>query len=1225
MKVFSEDNALQLAESLLKNDKEIKEKLESKIPDLSEYITKDTLKNYAQKTHTHDEYLTEHQDLSSYVLKSEIPNLDGYAKTEDIPTDIATQEYVMSKINEAQLSSGGGIISIPDEYVTETEMAEAISTALGGDVVIDTRTLSSISATKIKTTYDVDDEINLNDVVVTANYSDGSNSTVSNWTSNINDINTFVDGYKKLEISYYHNGITKTTSIPLKVNFSNTADNIQYAYNIARTGKMTNGTAVIKLTSKLLKRSVVNIRMKVKVIVNRNNNSGYTTIGFGGYNVWGANAVGSKLLNPYQIGEFELEINSERTYSNKNLVPNDTTIMSVYNNGNTKVDADFEILDYSISVTQEAPLIVESISATKTNTRYIIGEDVTMDDVVVTALMSDDTTKTITNYETELDVTNLDDYGKTPLSIVYTENEITNTTTVTLRMYRPFLTEAQEFRDITNFELHDELGLGINIGNCMDSKGKSTDSPDDCGYDWYPNQETLWGQPEIIRQNFIDIREKGFNTVRVPITWSYNSGILEDGNRHISKYWLARANEVVQIGLEEGLYIMINMHHEQPFIYTGVSDKLLENVLKNVKDMWTEIAETFKHYNEKLIFEGFNEVDNLEASFTYGEKAALQMNTVNQVFVDTVRATGGNNAKRILAVPTLVHMNNIAALNAYVTPNDTVENKIILAVHGYPLTFSQDLENTLRPLEEYASKYNLPVLITEWGTDRNGGNGGESSAILPYGGEQRPDHASNFMARTINRGIKSYWWDNGSNFTLVIRCNKKIDYGYVQEELDTIIDAMKDGYNNKTAFALPDENLVQYSSFDGLLYERLNSTTGESKYSHWSDVCTDYISVTAGRGIIIEVVKGATAVAEKIAFASIIYLDENKIPIETFTAKYMANYYSATIPDGATYARFQINSPHNNTTQETYTEMFSTGDLAINMVTYSKEEITKVTLPERTVVESLIEKTNQMYEVNAELDTSDVTVKALLSDGTNIYIHDYIIDTSSVDMSSAGEYNIGISYNYGDNEISSTIPVYVGDVLSYIEATKTATTYFVDSELDTSDIVVTAYYSSGETVDVTSSCVIDSSVVDTAMVGDYTITVTYVEGEVTKTCKILITVKEFDVNEYVDVESIRVSSGDLSTAKYTLSEETIAEYPYVVVNNGSPMHAYYSKKPMYVTYKEGYIVYDSTCTLRQVNSGTPNIVSEKQVIGDYCTHSTKLWNINLANYDVYKWIGGIPS
>lgn len=1133
----------------------------------------------------------------------------------------------------SQVSTNDGILleqKIETDLLNlKTEVDVAIENALDNN--IDTRVLKSISAIKTTTTYNVDDTIELDDVIVTATYTDDSTEEITNWYSNIDEISTLTDGYKKLEISHYHNGVTKTTSIPLTVNFTNTADNIQYAYSIVKTGKMNNGLSVMKLTSKLLKRSVVNIRMRVKITVNRNLNTSYTTLGFGGYNVWNTLTIGDKiLLNPKQTGEFELVINTETTYNNTNLTPNDTSIMNVYNNANNKLDADFELLDYSISVTQEAPLIVESISATKSQTRYIIGEDVTTDDIIVTALMSDDTTKTVVDYETELDVTDLDDYGRTPLSIIYTENEITNTATLELRMYRAFLTEAQEFEDLTNYELHNRLGLGINIGNCLDSKATGTENISVCSYDGWLNQETAWGQPEIIRQNFIDIRNKGFNTVRIPITWCYNSGILDDGCRHPGKFWLARVNEVVQIALEEGLYVMINMHHEQPIIYAGVPDALFNNVLKDATDMWTNIAEGLKHYNEKLIFEGFNEVDNLESSFNYGEKAALQMNKLNQAFVDAVRSTGSNNAKRILVCPTLVHMTNIPSLNAFVVPIDTVENKLFLGVHAYPLTFAQDLENILRPIEEYSRKYNLPVVITEWGTDNQGGAGGESSSKLPYGSEQRPAHASNFVARTTNRGLKSYWWDNGSNFTLVIRCNKTIDYGYRQEELDLIIDAMIDGFENKTAYILPEENFVSYTSMDNLFYERLNVSTGESKHNYWSDVCSDYIPVSSGKLLNIEVVKGAKATEEKIAFVNIVYLDENKIPISSYSAGYMASRYAGTIPDGATYMRFSINSPHNNTSKTKYVNMFESGDLAINVISYTRDEITEVTLVDRTVSDTFIFKTVTKYAIDDEFDSSDITVTAILSDGTNINIEDFIVDSSAINMSTAGEYELVVTYTYNSQTITDSIMIFVGDVLMNISATKVKTEYLFEEVFNTDDITVIAHYGSGTIAYVTDSCTIDTSSVNTSELGSHTVTISYSEGGVTKTCSVDITVVEFDVNNYIDTNNIIIAEGDISTNEQgvTVSEEVLAEYPYVVCDNNKPCYMYISKKPMYRTAE--YVIFDVTCTMKQTNDNAPAALTTdnttiQQVVGNYYCNKTKHWILNLANHDVYKWIGAIPS
>ena len=77
--------------------------------------------------------------------------------------------------------------------------------------------LSSITAAKTKTEYTVNDTLNIDDITVTANYSDGSSNVVSGWTSNIDDVDMSSEGTKTLTISYTENEITKTVSINIMV------------------------------------------------------------------------------------------------------------------------------------------------------------------------------------------------------------------------------------------------------------------------------------------------------------------------------------------------------------------------------------------------------------------------------------------------------------------------------------------------------------------------------------------------------------------------------------------------------------------------------------------------------------------------------------------------------------------------------------------------------------------------------------------------------------------------------------------------------------------------------------------------------------------------------------------------------------------------------------------------------------------------------------------------
>lgn len=63
-----------------------------------------THEEYSLIDHKHDEYLTAHQDISHLATKEELPNLDGYAKLENIPD--------VSKF----------ITEIPSDYITENEL-----------------------------------------------------------------------------------------------------------------------------------------------------------------------------------------------------------------------------------------------------------------------------------------------------------------------------------------------------------------------------------------------------------------------------------------------------------------------------------------------------------------------------------------------------------------------------------------------------------------------------------------------------------------------------------------------------------------------------------------------------------------------------------------------------------------------------------------------------------------------------------------------------------------------------------------------------------------------------------------------------------------------------------------------------------------------------------------------------------------------------------------------
>ena len=68
------------------------------------------------------------------------------------------------------------------------------------------------------------------------------------------------------------------------------------------------------------------------------------------------------------------------------------------------------------------------------------------------------------------------------------------------------------------------------------------------------------------------------------------------------------------------------------------------------------------------------------------------LNEYNQVCLDAIRATGGNNAKRFVIIPSLCTGQKTIVNPMFRLPNDSASDKLILSVHSYP--FGSSLEGT---------------------------------------------------------------------------------------------------------------------------------------------------------------------------------------------------------------------------------------------------------------------------------------------------------------------------------------------------------------------------------------------------------------------------------------------------------------------------------------------------------------------------------------------------
>jgi len=233
------------------------------------------------------------------------------------------------------------------------------------------------------------------------------------------------------------------------------------------------------------------------------------------------------------------------------------------------------------------------------------------------------------------------------------------------------------------------LKLGYNLGNTLDAcpSGSWWDqkAPHSVS-DW----ETSWGQPVTTPEIINAIAERGFNVIRVPVTWYVHA----DENDVIDTEWMNRVEEVVNYVLDAGCYCIINVMHDtgsDGWLRADIDDYPTSTV--RFQKFWQQIANRFRNYDDRLLFEAFNEIlDNASEWGNPSKSSAYEaINRYEQDFVNTVRATGGNNEYRNLIITTYGAGSTAEKLAGLSVPTDKHPNHILGSVHTYdPYNFCND-------------------------------------------------------------------------------------------------------------------------------------------------------------------------------------------------------------------------------------------------------------------------------------------------------------------------------------------------------------------------------------------------------------------------------------------------------------------------------------------------------------------------------------------------------
>ena len=352
---------------------------------------------------------------------------------------------------------------------------------------------------------------------------------------------------------------------------------------------------------------------------------------------------------------------------------------------------------------------------------------------------------------------------------------------------------AQELESATSAVAN--MRVGWNLGNTLDANSGATDNM------WIEKRsqrktsdyETAWGQPVTTEALIKMFKEAGFNAIRVPVTWYPHMGVhVNDLNWNLPAWsptkvdaaWMARVKEIVDYVVNNGMYCIINVHHDTGEATTAWLRASTANYNKykdTYEDLWKQIATEFKDYDGHLLFEGYNEIlddygswcfASFAASGQYDASSATDsykaVNLYAQSFVNAVRATGGNNATRNLIVNSYGSCCGSGNWNQHLLeplanleyPNDEAKNHIIFQLHYYPsikdLSWAKTECNAMLKSIKEILQPKAPVIFGEWGS-ANDAVANTDDYNTSYK-QNKVDFARYFVEKCKETGIATFYW-----------------------------------------------------------------------------------------------------------------------------------------------------------------------------------------------------------------------------------------------------------------------------------------------------------------------------------------------------------------------------------------------------------------------------------------------------------------------------------
>ncbi len=323
---------------------------------------------------------------------------------------------------------------------------------------------------------------------------------------------------------------------------------------------------------------------------------------------------------------------------------------------------------------------------------------------------------------------------------------------------------STEMRGLSAFQIANDMGAGWNLGNSLEAEGS----------------ETGWSNPATTKSMIDAIAAKGFTTLRVPVRWDDNYS--DPSSYTIAESYMDRVETVVNYGLANDMYVIINVHHND--LQTNVPNTAA--ISAELEAIWTQVGNRFKNYGDKLIFEVNNEPrcgDDWTGNASYYQS----VNECNEAARAAIRATGGNNASRLVMLPTYCASGDEAKAAAW-TKNSS-DSMIAASIHAYlPFDFAfngtghttwldsdaAELEAFFSRLDTYFLSKGIPVVIGEFGCCNKNNDAARVKCADTY---------TSLARRFAQQNIPCIVWDNNAygtgeeNFGLFNRSNSTFVYG----------------------------------------------------------------------------------------------------------------------------------------------------------------------------------------------------------------------------------------------------------------------------------------------------------------------------------------------------------------------------------------------------------------------------------------------------------------